>query len=50
LSHSFCSLKPKIKLADLRRKIEELGAGDYAFNKLVEENLSSLKNKSKESY
>jgi hypothetical protein len=50
LSHSFSNLKNKIKLVDLKNKIEELGQGDFAFNKLVEENLNILKAKCKESY
>lgn len=50
LSHSFSNMKTKIKLSDLKAKIENLGAGDFAFNKLVEENLNILKAKCKESY
>jgi len=35
LSHSFSNIKGKIKLSDLKTKIDNLGAGDFAFNKLV---------------
>ena len=43
-------MKGKIKLVDLKNKIEELGQGDFALNKLVEENLNILKVKCRESY
>jgi hypothetical protein len=47
LSHSFSHTKGKVKLAVLQQKVSELGHGDLAFNKLIEENLNILKNRCK---
>lgn len=50
LSHSFSNIKGKIKLGALQEKVQDLGKGDLAFNKLIEENLTNLRNRCKESY
>lgn len=50
LSHSFSHTKGKIQLAALQDKVKDLGKGDLAFNKLIEENLVILRNRCKESY
>jgi len=44
-THSFSS-QSDVSLAKLKEKVEEIGQGDVAFNKLIEENLMELKSKS----